>query len=92
MSKEELLESLEKLKAEIAALAGTDGSVKQNLSTLVDDAISQMGEPNDSEETDKDDQTISEKISDMVGEFETEHPQITELISRITNRLSDLGI
>ncbi len=92
MSQEELLESLAKLKAEIAAIAGTDNSKQQRMTSLVDDAISQIDCPDETKKTKEDDQTLSEKITEMVGEFETEHPQITELVSRITNRLSDLGI
>lgn len=92
MSQEELFESLEKLKSEIEKLAGADEAVKLKLATLVTDAITQVGSPHDAEEVSSEDQTLSEKISDVIGEFETEHPQITELISRITNSLSDLGI
>ncbi len=89
MSKEELLQSLEKLKTEIEALAGDDDSVKLKLATLVTDAITQMDNPN---ETGKEENSFSEKISDLVGDFETEHSQLSEAIYRVSMILSDMGI
>ncbi|VAX40425.1 hypothetical protein MNBD_PLANCTO02-2480 [hydrothermal vent metagenome] len=90
MSKEELLQSLQKLKTEIEALAGDDDSVKLKLATLVTDVICQVNAPNETGE--EEENSFSEKVSDLVGDFETEHPQLSEAIYRVSMILSDLGI
>ena len=87
MSKEKLSELLINLKKEIENTDIKDIDVKNKLESLIQDLNSKL---DNNENPDMDD--FSEKISHIVEQFEIEHPGITELLSKLSTGLSNMGI
>jgi len=87
MSKEKLSELLINLKQELENTDIKDTDVKNKLEFLIQDLNSKL---ENNENPDIDD--FSEKISHIVEQFEIEHPGITELLSKLSTGLSNMGI
>lgn len=87
MSKEKLSELLINLKQELENTDIKDIDVKNKLESLIQDLNSKL---ENNENPDIDD--FSENISHIVEQFEIEHPGITELLSKLSTGLSNMGI
>ena len=87
MSKEKISELLINLKQELEDTDLKNIEVKNNLESLIKDLNSQLV---NNENPDMDD--FGEKISHIIEQFEIEHPNVTELLSKLSSSLSNMGI
>jgi len=88
MNKDDLKKSLQSLQDELDKLNGSDETVKQRITHLIDEVELQLANP---ENTDQKDSLI-EKLQYSIEQFEVEHPRITGIMNRIMMTLSDMGI
>ena len=87
MNKDELHESLERLRAEIKKLDEDDEAIKRRMKRLVADLERQL----DSEDSEHEPQLI-EGLRSSIEHFEVEHPRLTAVLNRIMVSLSNIGI
>ena len=87
MSKEKLSELLKNLKQELEDTDLKNIEVRNKLDSLVLDLDSQL---KNNDNPDMDD--LAKKISLILEQFEIDHPGITELLSKLSIGLSNMGI
>ncbi len=88
MSKEDINQSIEALKAELDQIADTDLSTKDKLSALIADIEKQVQEPdNESHKA-----ANLQNLPALIEQFEAEHPKVTNTLGRLLNTLSGMGI
>ena len=87
----------EQLRGELAQLHSLlqdtheiDESTRQSLTQLSADIQRVLQTP--PEETDQGDTDLRQRIDDAVLDFGTKHPQLTQILSRVTDLLSNMGI
>ncbi|MGI8934079.1 DUF4404 family protein [Leptolyngbya sp. BC1307] len=88
MSNEEINQSIEALHTEISQLNTTDKAVKDRLLSLVTDLEDQIQNP-DSPERRK---TTAQGLPTLIEQFESDHPRVTDTLSRLLTTLSGMGI
>ncbi len=88
MSRDELHEPLERLRAEIRKLGEDDDAIKRRMKRLVADLERQL---ESSEESGHEPQLI-EGLRENIERFEVEHPRLTGVLNRIMVHLSNMGI
>ena len=87
MSKEKLYELLKNLKQELENTDLQNIELRNKLDSLVLDLDSQL---KNNDNPDMDD--LAKKISLILEQFEIDHPGITELLSKLSIGLSNMGI
>lgn len=88
MSNEDINQSIEALHTEISQLDTTDKTVKDRLLSLITELEEQMQNP-DSPERRK---TTAQSLPTLIEQFESDHPQVTDTLSRLLTTLSGMGI
>lgn len=88
MSNDEIRESLDKLRIELNALGEGDGGVRDRLNGIIDGLEKQLENPG----KDPGHESLVERISGTVEEFETDHPNIAGILGNIMSSLSNMGI
>ncbi len=88
MSRDELHETLEGLRAEIKKLGEDDEAIKGRMKQLVGELERKL----DSEEEADDEPQLIESLRENVERFEVEHPRLTAVLNRIMVHLSNMGI
>ncbi len=91
MSQADLAQSLAALHAEIDKLEATDTAVKEKLLALIGDIEKQMQAP-DGQLTTSSQPKATQKLPELIEQFELEHPQITNSLNRLLTTLSGMGI
>lgn len=87
MSEREILETLEQLRAQIAAM-DADGASKARLQSLVQGLEQKLRAP-----TDKDHHLhLIEEVKEAISYFEVEHPRLTGILNDLMMALSSMGI
>jgi predicted RNase H-like nuclease (RuvC/YqgF family) len=88
MSKEKLRESLERLRSEINILKEGNDAAKNRINRLITDLEHYV------KNLDNNDQrtVLLAHIPKLIGELETEHPRITNILNAIMVTLSNMGI
>lgn len=87
MSKENLISDLERLRAEIARVAGDNPGASRKLDTLINDLEKRI-----SDTTDHDNDDLIEQVKNEITQFEAEHPRATAILNDILVTLSNMGI
>ncbi len=87
MSKSDLQEPLERLRAEIKKLGEDDDAIKQRMQRLVADLERKL-ESEDSEH----EPHLIEGLRQNIENFEVEHPRLTAVLNRVMVSLSNMGI
>jgi CII-binding regulator of phage lambda lysogenization HflD len=87
MSREDLEQSLDGLREEIAKLDDTDAA-KERLGALLTSLERQLDDTIDSDEDD----SVAEQVQSQIEHFEVEHPHVTAILNRIMVTLSNMGI
>lgn len=84
---------LEDLEAQLDALRrdGVDPELREELRALADRIDRLLGEEPERIEAEEP-RDLSERLGDLAVRFETEHPGLTEVMGRLANTLSRLGI
>jgi hypothetical protein len=75
----------------LATAEGLDDSTVEAMKTVAADIQRIIDAPDESDMTDEL-TTIRQRVHDMVDEFETKHPHITDVLSQITDLLASIGI
>lgn len=86
MNRDELHESLERLRAEIRKLGADDEKIKRRMKRLVADLERQL----DSEDSEH--EPLIEGLRGHIERWEVEHPRLTAVLNRIMVSLSNMGI
>ena len=88
MSKEDINQSIEALRAELDQIATTDLSAKDKLLALIADIEKQVEEPdNESHRS-----ANLQNLPALIEQFEADHPKVTSTLGRLLNTLSSMGI
>ncbi len=88
MSKEDLNQSIEALRAELDQIATTDLAAKNKLLALITDIERQVQEPDREEHR----QTTLQQLPALIEQLEADHPKVTNVLGRMLNTLSGMGI
>jgi hypothetical protein len=90
MERDRLREDLERLHQELARSKSVDAASRGLLIEVLHDieAVLERSEP-DTAETDE---SLIRRLRETTGHFEESHPTLTELVGRIADMLSRLGI
>lgn len=91
MSQADLAQSLAALHTEIDKLEATDSAVKEKLLALIDDVEKQM-QAADDPLSGSSEPKATQKLPELIEQFELEHPQITNSLNRLLTTLSGMGI
>ena len=87
MGKEKLAEILKNLRIEVEKHEIEDENTIKSIEELIR-ALEVQLENNESVET----KELTENITQLIEQFEIEHPNITELLSKLSMSLSNMGI
>jgi hypothetical protein len=87
-SKQELSETLARLRAEVEGLGFRDPEAPARVHRLIADIERQLGDAGDSSQR----ASLLESLPKTIEELEVEHPQLTAVLSRIVTALSSMGI
>jgi hypothetical protein len=91
MNGDSLRLKLERIHESLATAEGLDDSTVEAMKTVAADIQRIIDAPDESDMTDEL-TTIRQRVHDMVDEFETKHPHITDVLSQITDLLASIGI
>ena len=91
MSQADLAQSLAALHTEIDKLEATDSAVKEKLLALIDDVEKQM-QAADDPLSGGSEPKATQKLPELIEQFELEHPQITNSLNRLLTTLSGMGV
>jgi len=89
MPRRALNESLERLRAELAASGSLSARERERLESLVRDAIARAEADGDS---DDDGPSLADLFQEARQDFEDSHPNLTMAIGSVAEALSRLGI
>lgn len=97
--KQELSETLDRLHRELHSAAPLDDASKKALNDILKDIQGVLGGASDAQSSthnlaapEDSFSQISHRWQAIVDEFELKHPQLTSIVSQITERLTDMGI
>lgn len=91
MNTDELKQTLDTLHEELTHGQQLDEDARARLQVLLADIQNVLArEPQQS--VDADDEGLGERLQEAVSEFEAAHPRFSQLIGRIADGLSNLGI
>jgi hypothetical protein len=88
MSKEDLHKIVERLRAEVGSLEKDAGPVKDRVSGLLSDLEHQVQDLDDAGHR----ATMRDRIAELIGQIESEHPSITGMLEQILTALASLGV
>ncbi len=89
MSRSELHEPLERLRAEIKKLGEDDDAIKRRMKRLVADLEHKL--ESSGEDSEHEPQLV-ENLRENVERFEVEHPRLTAVLNQVMVTLSNMGI
>jgi hypothetical protein len=91
MNTDELKQTLDTLHEELTHGQELDDEARHRLQVLLGDIQNVLArEPQQASEAD--DEGLGERLQEAVSEFEAAHPRFSQLIGRIADGLSNLGI
>ncbi|QDV56161.1 DUF4404 family protein [Rosistilla oblonga] len=85
MPEDQLGQELERLHAMLAAQEELTDEQREKLQQLADDIEAALGKSEASGD-------FSDQIDELIRDFETNHPTVTDLLRRIVAGLANLGI
>ncbi|MEM8503406.1 MAG: DUF4404 family protein [Cyanobacteria bacterium P01_D01_bin.1] len=88
MSKADINQSLEALRAELDQIATTDVDAKDKLLALITDVERQVQNPDDQSHR----KVALQQLPALIEQFEADHPKVTSTLGRLLNTLSGIGI
>ena len=88
MSKEDLQRTLDELRTEILHLHIADAPTKRRVTKLIGALEHQLAHPEDTDHR----ATLSLELPGLVEHLEAEHPRVTEILNRVSEALSGMGI
>ena len=91
MPKRQLQDALRDLESALEGLDNVDAETRESLVASVNEVQRQLSEEPHDELSDEL-TSASDRLRDSILGFETSHPHLTELFSRITTAFANLGI
>ncbi|MBE9064474.1 DUF4404 family protein [cf. Phormidesmis sp. LEGE 11477] len=88
MSKSDINQSIEALRAELDQIATTDLAAKDKLLALITDVERQVQSPDDESRR----KATLQQLPALIEQFEADHPKVTNTLGRLLNTLSSMGI
>ncbi|MHB8898044.1 MAG: DUF4404 family protein [Thermoguttaceae bacterium] len=88
MSKDDLHNTLERLRAEVSSLDIDAGPVKDRVNSLISDLEHQAQDLDDAGHR----ATMRDRLTALIQQFESDHPSITSMLDRILVALNSMGI
>jgi len=88
MNSDKLRDDLDRLRAELARLAGNDPQARDKLDRLIADIEDHVGQPDGRTSH----QGLIAGLRDAIRQFETGHPRATAILNDIMVTLSNMGI
>jgi hypothetical protein len=93
MNNDDLPQTLEKLHLDLAKNPQLDEKTSQSLRSLIEEIQLVLARSGSDQPTElPSGPTLSERVSDLVADFEMRHPKLTTTLATIAERLSDMGI
>ncbi len=94
MEKQQLNDTLAQLHEELVHGPELDEESRERLSQLVADiqSVLQSDAGDQSASADDTEESLTDRLQDAIADFEAAHPQFSELMGRIADGLSQLGI
>jgi len=86
-TREELLRLLSELKSEVAAMAPAHGGEAQSIAQSADAAFTAVSHPRDESSS-----AVLDDFRASVEGFEASHPRLVQIVDRIAQTLSNMGI
>lgn len=87
MSKESLVNDLERLRREIAQVASNNPDSYRKLNALISDLENRLAYMHE-----QDDTGLADRVKNEITHFETAHPRATAILNDILVTLSNMGI
>ncbi|TNF27214.1 MAG: DUF4404 family protein [Deltaproteobacteria bacterium] len=92
MESKKLQESLATIHDELAARQEIDDETRTLLTALGQDIARLLDLQSEQERNDTERSVLAERMRQAVGEFEADHPRLTEALARLADTLSGMGI
>jgi len=98
MSKQDLHNTLERLRAEVCSLENDVGPIKERVNSLISDLERQVRDLDDAEHDDVENAaagniaTMRDRLAKLIGQVESKHPAITSMLEQIATSLGNIGI
>ena len=94
MDKQQLDDTLARLHQELSARPELDAESRERLSQLLADIQSVLTEAPEESQTDAGEkhESLRDRLQDAIVDFEAAHPQFSQLMGRIADGLSQMGI
>ncbi len=90
MVKKSLQEALTELQATLGDVERVDEETRTMVESLTDDLNRLLG--SDAELSAQEVQPVSNRLQELLLRFETQHPQVTGILGRLADILSNVGI
>ena len=88
MSDEQLRQSLEELRSELARLEAEEAQVRERLDSLISGIETQLNNPDDAAHQ----QSLIQDFRRSISQFEVSHPTTTAILNEIMVTLGNMGI
>ena len=92
MTNKDLVQTLDSLHQSLAETPQIDEQTAAKIRLLIDEIQLVLARTTLSTETPPSHQTLTERVRELIDEFEVNHPQLTSNLSLIAERLADMGI
>ena len=88
MNKEDLHETLERLRCELSVLGPEAGPVKDRVNSLINDLEQQFQDLDNPGHR----ATMRDRLATLIEQFESRHPAITGMLDQIMTTLGGMGV
>lgn len=92
MSKADINQSIEALRAELDQIATTDLAAKDKLLALITDVERQVQGSDQEPDNERHRKATLQELPALIEQFEADHPRVTNTLGRLLNTLSGMGI
>ncbi len=92
MPQEQLKQTLQSLHKELSASQALDPELRAELAQLAAEIDRVLQRSGASAPTDEDDESLLDRVNGLGSRFEESHPKLAQIIGRVADGLSQLGI
>jgi len=88
MNKEDLHETLERLRRELSALGPEAGPLKDRVNSVINDLERQFQDLDNPGQR----ATMRDRLATLIEQVESQHPSITSMLDQIMTSLASMGV
>ena len=92
MTNEDLEQTLDSLHQNLAETPQIDEPTAAKMRLLIDEIQSALARSSPSPDSTPPHHTLTERVQELIADFEVNHPKLTSNLSLIAERLADMGI